>query len=228
MYISRAVYIKNGEYVADGHDFSPSSAEWMWRWRWGKRKKKAWRSREQQMTGKTNAPRLNGANNDRGRGDVKPSTHIERGIPSLSGERQKKKRNRGERVTLFAAEEGSDIISRQLRSFSFHFSVVLLSSLSPVRAQHSGGSSSSGTRRRRRRRKMRRRRRRKRSVQSQCSACCCGRISCFCHIKARLVFVLCVYLLAGSMAVAARERGGGEKTSFVCVCFPFTGRQRVG
>ena len=59
----------------------------------GREKKKAWRSREQQMTGKTNAPRLNGANNDRGRGDVKPSTHIERGIPSLSRERQKKKEN---------------------------------------------------------------------------------------------------------------------------------------
>ena len=34
---------QNGERVADGHDFSPSSAEWRWRWRWrwAKRKRKS-------------------------------------------------------------------------------------------------------------------------------------------------------------------------------------------
>ena len=95
--------------------------------------------------------------------------------PGFKKKKPKWKRGNKE-VTLFAAEEDSDIISRQLLCFffSFHFSVVFISFSSlPEPTQQ-----------------------RQQGQQSDRSARCCGR-SCFSHTD---ILLRLFYLLSGSMA----------------------------
>lgn len=118
------------------------------------------------MTSKTNAPQLNGATATAAELHTSVRAHMQRckslqepqplyiqsfgrKCPHSEGGGTKRT-DRVDSVTLIAAEEDSDIISRQLLSVSFHFSVVLSSpsaSLSYIKP-HSSSSRSNKTARR--------------------------------------------------------------------------------
>lgn len=130
------------------------------------------------------------------------NTKLRYKVSTQRGRGDTKRTDPADSVTLIAAEEDSDIISRQLLSVSFHFSVVLSSppaSLSYIKP-HSSSSSNKTARR---------------LIVGEVFHVA-RFLSCFLFFS---FFLAAAWLHSATVAV---------KTSFVCVCFPFTCRQRAG